>query len=206
MTSRCTFLRSTGGQRPQEREALPFDGFRRRRHRPCRSPCAGVALVLRRAERHAEPAPRAVVGRDLHHVRLPRVLLAPCKSSTGTPRARRRGAGVEHHRPERRVRTDERALVALDADRRDPTTGISSAVLRFSHSRCPVGQVPSIGNALTGSRSPLPRDHRRGHRLRRSRRRPPEIGERRGPMARRGDLAPATCTSVMRWTARSTAA
>ena len=35
-------------------------------------------------------------------------------------------------------------------------TGISRAMLRFSHCVVPVGQVPSTGNALTGSRSPLP--------------------------------------------------
>ena len=35
-------------------------------------------------------------------------------------------------------------------------TGISSARLRFSHFAVPIGQVPSTGNALTGSRSPLP--------------------------------------------------
>ena len=35
-------------------------------------------------------------------------------------------------------------------------TGISSAMLRFSHFAVPVGHVPSTGNALTGSRSPLP--------------------------------------------------
>ena len=35
-------------------------------------------------------------------------------------------------------------------------TGISSAMLRFSHCAVPVGHVPSTGKALTGSRSPLP--------------------------------------------------
>lgn len=35
-------------------------------------------------------------------------------------------------------------------------TGISVAMLRFSHLLVPTGQVPSAGNALTGSRSPLP--------------------------------------------------
>src|SRR5678815_2748471 len=35
-------------------------------------------------------------------------------------------------------------------------TGISSARFRFSHFAVPTGQVPSIGKALTGSRSPLP--------------------------------------------------
>ena len=35
-------------------------------------------------------------------------------------------------------------------------TGISSARLRFSHFAVATGQVPSTGNALTGSRSPLP--------------------------------------------------
>src|SRR5262245_6958489 len=35
-------------------------------------------------------------------------------------------------------------------------TGISSAMLRFSHLAVAVGHVPSTGNALTGSRSPLP--------------------------------------------------
>ena len=34
-------------------------------------------------------------------------------------------------------------------------TGISSAMLRFSHCAVAVGQVPSTGKALTGSRSPL---------------------------------------------------
>src|SRR6476660_6907617 len=33
-------------------------------------------------------------------------------------------------------------------------TGISVAMLRFSHFDVPVGQVPSAGNALTGRRSP----------------------------------------------------
>ena len=35
-------------------------------------------------------------------------------------------------------------------------TGISSAMLRFSHFAVAIGHVPSTGNALTGSRSPLP--------------------------------------------------
>ena len=35
-------------------------------------------------------------------------------------------------------------------------TGTSAARLRFSHLLVPTGQVPSTGNALTGSRSPLP--------------------------------------------------
>ena len=35
-------------------------------------------------------------------------------------------------------------------------TGISSAIARFSHWAVAVGQVPSTGKALTGSRSPLP--------------------------------------------------
>src|SRR4029453_18697604 len=35
-------------------------------------------------------------------------------------------------------------------------TGISSAMFRFSHFAVPVGQGPSTGKALTGSRSPLP--------------------------------------------------
>ena len=34
-------------------------------------------------------------------------------------------------------------------------TGMSWAMLRFSHWLVAVGQVPSTGNALTGSRSPL---------------------------------------------------
>jgi len=33
--------------------------------------------------------------------------------------------------------------------------GISRAMFRFSHRAVSVGQVPSTGNALTGSRSPL---------------------------------------------------
>src|SRR3954471_21852400 len=35
-------------------------------------------------------------------------------------------------------------------------TGISAAMLRFSQRVVPVGNVPSTGNADTGSRSPLP--------------------------------------------------
>jgi hypothetical protein len=35
-------------------------------------------------------------------------------------------------------------------------TGMSRAIARFSQRLVPVGQVPSTGNALTGSRSPLP--------------------------------------------------
>ena len=35
-------------------------------------------------------------------------------------------------------------------------TGISSAMLRFSHLAVPVGKVPSAGKALTGSMSPWP--------------------------------------------------
>ena len=34
--------------------------------------------------------------------------------------------------------------------------GTSSAMLRFSNRVVPVGNVPSIGNALTGSESPRP--------------------------------------------------
>ncbi len=34
--------------------------------------------------------------------------------------------------------------------------GIESAMLRFSYWAVPVGNVPSTGMALTGSRSPLP--------------------------------------------------
>ena len=39
-------------------------------------------------------------------------------------------------------------------------TGISAASLRFSYFVVPFGKVPSIGIADTGSRSPLPGDHR----------------------------------------------
>ena len=35
-------------------------------------------------------------------------------------------------------------------------TGISRARFRFSHFAVPVGQVPSTGKALTGSKSPFP--------------------------------------------------
>ena len=35
-------------------------------------------------------------------------------------------------------------------------TGISCAIPRFSHWLVAVGQVPSAGNALTGSKSPFP--------------------------------------------------
>src|SRR5690242_19469928 len=35
-------------------------------------------------------------------------------------------------------------------------SGISSAILRFSHCAVPVGKVPSMGSLLTGSRSPSP--------------------------------------------------
>src|SRR6266536_4782842 len=35
-------------------------------------------------------------------------------------------------------------------------TGISSAMLRFSHLAVPVGKVPSAGKALTGIESPWP--------------------------------------------------
>ena len=35
-------------------------------------------------------------------------------------------------------------------------TGTSVARLRFSHCVVPVGKVPSLGNALTGTRSPRP--------------------------------------------------
>ena len=39
---------------------------------------------------------------------------------------------------------------------RGSQTGISTAMLRFSQRLVPIGQVPSTGKALTGSRSPLP--------------------------------------------------
>ena len=37
--------------------------------------------------------------------------------------------------------------------------GISAAMLRFSSLAVPVGNVPSTGIALTGSKSPRPADH-----------------------------------------------
>ena len=53
------------------------------------------------------------------------------------------------------MRANHRALVALDAHP-GSQIGTSAAMVRFSQRDVPVGQVPSTGNADTGSRSPLP--------------------------------------------------
>ena len=64
--------------------------------------------------------------------------------------------GRVHLHADRCVRADHRALAAVDADGRIPDRDLRARSSRFSHRAVPVGNVPSTGSALTGSRSPSP--------------------------------------------------
>ncbi len=81
-------------------------------------------------------------------------------------------------------------------------TGISAAMFRFSHWAVPVGQVPSTGNALTGSRSPLPASMTAVTRWTKSGAASATIGG----IVRVADAAPGTFTSCRCASVRSTAA
>ena len=90
----------------------------------------------------------------------------PERLATGSRPARRRASsGVEHLHADRGVRADDRALAAVDADRRGPRSGSPARSRRFSKRAVPVGNVPSTGSALTGSRSPSPAMHACRHAL-----------------------------------------
>ena len=69
-------------------------------------------------------------------------------------------------------------------------TGISVAMLRFSHCAVPVGQVPSTGKALTGQQVAVAGEHQRRHRCTKS---GASAGTTGGRRARRGRRAPGTC-------------
>jgi hypothetical protein len=70
--------------------------------------------------------------------------------------ARRPAATVERLHANRGVRADERALVALNAERAFQT-GISAAMLRFSYFDVPTGNVPSDRHRRHRQRSPCRR-------------------------------------------------
>ena len=81
---------------------------------------AGELLVLGRADLDADPAAGAVVGRDLdRHRHARQVLRAPLLRAEARGRAGELGRVVDLH-PDRRVRADERALGAVDAERLVP--------------------------------------------------------------------------------------
>ena len=67
------------------------------------------------------------------------------------PAQRRR---VEDLHPDRGVGADQRAQSALDADARDPRSGCPGRCCASRTCVVPVGNVPSTGIALTGSKSP----------------------------------------------------
>ena len=83
---------------------------------------------------------------------------APCRATAAT--GSRRGAPCEQRRlvdldPDGRVRADQGAEAALDADVRVPDRDLVRDAPLLVRA-VPVGKVPSTGSALTGSRSPSP--------------------------------------------------
>ena len=158
-----------------------------------------VRLVLGRADLDAQAAAGAVLGRHLDRVLHALELGAPCSRRdlkvAGAPREQRPGrrpwrGSPRAGRPARTCRTGCRCFGSQ--------TGISSAMLRFSHCVVPVGQVPSTGKALTGSRSPLPAIITAGHPLDEVRRlgRRRSAGGARVAVAVAGTLTSCRCASV----------
>ena len=157
LTSSCRSRRAVGlGQVEEEVEVLALGVAQRRLRRhvdaPCAagSPCPWPGRPRRRARSRCSP--RARPGACTRSPRSRRRVKA---SDLNVGGAARRAPGSIDLGADRGVRADQRALVALDAEL-GSQTGISAAMLRFSHCAVPVGQVPSTGKALTGSRSPLP--------------------------------------------------
>ena len=112
-------------------------------------------LVLGGADVDADAAPGAVVGRDLDR-ELMAVEFARAERlrQEAVGRAGERLGLVGLH-PDGRVRADDGALAAVDAQVGFPDRDLGAS-LRFSYVVVPVGNVPSTGIADTGSRSPLP--------------------------------------------------
>ena len=122
----------------------------------------GLGAVLGGTDLDAEPAAGAVVGRDLHGV-------GEAFELGGEPlgfAAERRAV-----RPRRAAGSNTLVTMAVWGQiieqrlhcthRSGSQIGISKAMARFSKRLVPVGQVPSGGNALTGSWSPWPSRMRR---------------------------------------------
>ncbi len=108
------------GEPEEERVARPLGITHSGERRHVDRLVARLRLVLRRAHGHAESTTGAVLRRDLDRVPLPRVVGGPVVDRA--ERARRIGqrTGCVDLGADRGVRTHERALVALDADRGVP--------------------------------------------------------------------------------------
>ena len=136
---------------------------------------ADLGLALGRAHVDAHAAAGAVVGRDLDGEVVPGEVLGPERlgeeavGRAGRDR-RRRTPSCGWWRAGRRWRT-----CRSRCRRRDPRSGSPWRSPASRSVAVPVGNVPSTGSALTGSRSPSPAMQHRGDLLARSRAR------RRGP-------------------------
>ena len=117
----------------------------------------GFGLVLRRADLDAQRAAGAVLGRDLdrvlHALELGRLVRRCDLNVAGAlvERARRRRPSRGSRRAGRPART-----CCTGCRAPDPRPGSRARCCASPTCAVPVGQVPSTGNALTGSRSPLP--------------------------------------------------
>ena len=153
LTSGFTFVRS--GFRQAEEE---LDSWRARPPQigasaPCRAPDAPGSSCPSPGRRITHtPQPGAVLRRHLH-----RVLPGEVRSLVRhVLERRRRAASAPSSYTFTRIaacgQTSAHLLHWMQSA--SSQTGISAAMLRFSHFDVPVGHVPSTGNALTGSRSP----------------------------------------------------
>ena len=155
--------------------------------------CRGVGLVLGRADHDAQVAAGAILRRDLDRVfpalEFGRPVVGGLKVGRahlqigrarrpwrGWPRAGRPAAHLLH-------------WMQIFGSQ----IGISAAMVRFSQRAVPVGQVPSTGNAETGSRSPLPASMTAVTRLTKS---GASSGTRGGRAKRRRRHASGTCDFV----------
>ncbi len=140
-------------------EEIPVGGFafaQRRLGHHVDGAVLDFALALGRADLHAQGAAGAIFGRHLQGVLA--VLHVLPAGGNGLEGGGRAGEVAGRRRPWRGSRRAGRPARTCRTGCRAPRshTGISRAMLRFSHWAVPVGKVPSMGMALTGRSSPSP--------------------------------------------------
>ena len=119
---------------------------------------SGLRRAVDRAVLHAQRAPGAVLHVELQGEAAAGEAAGVHRGRWGTPPAHpRQGVGLgivlgaDHA-----VRTDDRALAALDAEIRDPRPAPPPRCCASRRPWCRRGKVPSTGRALTGMESPSP--------------------------------------------------